>query len=130
MKTVIKALILLSTVPFASAAVAAEAPLHVEQRVVKYADLDITHPAGAEVLHRRIASAANRVCLLEFERYLELSQQGRQCVSDAITRAVNDVNAPLLTAYHRSKARGAGTVASSVAQAGTKSDIAMDGMVH
>jgi UrcA family protein len=66
---------------------------------VKFADLKVDTPAGAEVLYRRIQSAARRVC-----SYDATSIQGRSvwqnCVAPTVAAAVANVNNPLLTALH------------------------------
>lgn len=71
------------------------------QRTVSYADLDLTHEAGAQTLLVRIKSAARAVC--EPPQSLELTYATlyRQCVGDAIGRAVADVNAPALAQVYR-----------------------------
>jgi UrcA family protein len=69
--------------------------LEFAQRTVKFADLDLTHAAGAEALYARIRSAARQVC----------APSMRPCIDQAIARAVADVNAPLLTSYSMTRSR-------------------------
>lgn len=66
---------------------------------VKFADLDINHPAGAEGLLKRIERAAVTACGEEpdFHFGTEILVY-QQCRTDAISRAVDQVHAPLLTA--------------------------------
>jgi len=73
----------------------------VPSKVVSYDDLDLSKAAGAKTLSRRIQSAARRVCDTAIPRR-DLPSMGvyKQCVSESIARAVNDVNAPMLTALH------------------------------
>lgn len=73
-------------------------------RLVKFADLDLTHNAGAGELYVRIESAAREVCdpPLVWAQRLLLAEMNR-CRKQAIQRAVADVNAPALTAYHLAK---------------------------
>jgi len=71
------------------------------QRTVSFADLDIGHEAGAEVLYARIRSAARAVCEPQLDRELTLLTNYRHCVDAAIGRAVADVNAPALTTLYR-----------------------------
>jgi UrcA family protein len=67
--------------------------------VVRFADLDINHTAGADILLRRIERAADTACGGEPSFGLGgESRLYRQCRTDAITRAVDQLNAPLLTA--------------------------------
>jgi UrcA family protein len=65
---------------------------------VRFAELDLSKPAGAKVLYSRIKHAASIVCgghgSPDAYRYY------RQCYSDAVTRAVQSINSPLLTAMH------------------------------
>jgi UrcA family protein len=64
---------------------------------VSYADLDISKPAGAKVLYRRIVAAANRVCSVNGYTY-KLTQNGaRECTNHAIDMAVKDVGSPALS---------------------------------
>jgi UrcA family protein len=67
---------------------------------VSFADLDISHPAGAETLLTRIERAAVTVCGEE-EPGLPLLARDfayRQCREDAVSQAVSRMNAPMLTA--------------------------------
>jgi len=67
----------------------------VRRQVVKFADLDLTRPAGAQELYYRIQYAARNVC----QTYNRLSN--RDCFKQAIARAVVDVGAPQLTTRHQ-----------------------------
>jgi UrcA family protein len=69
-------------------------------RIVKFADLDLTHSQGAAVLYARIKSAARAVCLPADNWMMKLRSIADQCRDQAIARAVTDVNAPALTTYH------------------------------
>ena len=80
-----------------TAAFAAAPPDDVRRQVVTFADLDLTRPAGAQELYRRIKSAARSVC----ETYDGLTRD-RNCEEQAVARAVGDVGAPLLKARHQS----------------------------
>src|SRR5262245_16198362 len=66
---------------------------------VHYAELDLSKPAGAQVLYSRIKKAAYIVCngrgtLVERQRFYPA------CYRDAVTRAVTAINSPLLSALH------------------------------
>jgi UrcA family protein len=80
-------------------AVAAAAPEEVRREVVRFAELDLTRPAGAQELYRRIQRAAHKVC----ETYGP-SRYDRSCADHAIARAVATVGAPLLRAHHEALA--------------------------
>jgi UrcA family protein len=72
-------------------------------RVVKFADLDLTHSKGAAALYTRIRSAAREVCLPQYNWVMEMRVISDQCRDEAIARAVADVNAPALTAYYQGR---------------------------
>ena len=64
---------------------------------VTYADLNLDHQAGAEVLLHRIRSAADAVCGDRFGR-MSLRQHAtiRACSRAAMNKAVSDVGSPIL----------------------------------
>jgi UrcA family protein len=65
---------------------------------VSYADLDIGHAAGAEVLLQRIKSAAVRACGgAPHKRALRQRAAFDDCRVTAISQAVAEVNSPALT---------------------------------
>ena len=66
-----------------------------ESRVVKFADLKISHSSDAHVLYRRIRAAARVVCSGYF--FLTDTDKAR-CVRDATADAVTRINQPALTA--------------------------------
>ena len=73
-----------------------EPPVNVR---VSFADLDINHPAGAEVLLKRIERAAVTVCGERPSLPLQAEDLAyQQCRNDAVGRAVSRMNAPMLTA--------------------------------
>jgi UrcA family protein len=65
---------------------------------VSYADLDISKPAGAKVLYRRIVAAANRVCGFDGSRDMASLRWVQGCTDHAIDNAVRDVDSPALSA--------------------------------
>ena len=83
---------------------AAERP-QVPQRVVKFADLDLTRGAGVAALYARIQAAAAEVCEPVIARDLASASYARTCTAAAIGRAIADVNVPQLTSYHMAKSR-------------------------
>jgi len=90
--TLIGALTLYAVAP---AGFAAAPPDDVRREVVRFADLDLTRPAGAQELYQRIRYAARNVC----ETYDRLGRN-RGCIEQSIARAVAEVGAPLLTTHH------------------------------
>ena len=79
---------------------AATAPEELHREVVRFADLDLTRPAGAQQLYRRIERAAHEVCAAYGPRGYD-----RSCADAAIARAVAEVGAPLLTAHQQTLAQ-------------------------
>ena len=77
----------------------AKADDQVRSETVKFADLNVSTPAGAEALYRRIHAAARRVCE---QPAGELAGAGR-CITKAESEAIEKVNLPLLTAYYQQK---------------------------
>jgi UrcA family protein len=66
---------------------------------VRYDDLDLNSPAGASVMAARINAAASRACggepvLWNFNFHADFEQ----CMDHAVTRAVRDLNAAMVTA--------------------------------
>ena len=66
---------------------------------VKFGDLNVSTPAGAEALYGRIHAAAWRVCQ---QPAGELAG-ARSCMKKAESDAIGKVNIPLLTAFYQSK---------------------------
>ncbi len=94
-----------------SAPAGAGESIEVQRRVVKFADLDLTHGAGVAELYARIHTAAQDVCEPLIARDLLSVVSARACVARAIERAITDVNSPQLTSYYLAKTRRAITVA-------------------
>jgi len=66
---------------------------------VKYGDLNIRSPAGAQVLLRRIEAAADTACGGAPDiRQLNEWANFEACRSSAVARAVVEVDSPMLTA--------------------------------
>lgn len=88
---------LLACVLVASNALADE---QVRSETVKFQDLNVGTPAGAEALYSRIHSAAKRVCAppAGWEKFGPIV-----CVRKAEADAIAKANLPLLTAYYRMK---------------------------
>ena len=77
----------------ASAAMAEDVP----SKTVRYSDLDITNPAGAQALFARIRAAARDVCELSTRGDPLMGPAVHSCIDTAIDNAVRKVNAPALT---------------------------------
>ena len=72
----------------------------VRKEVVRFADLDLTRPAGAQELYRRIERAARDVCELRGADYYGLNAD-TTCRKSAIARAIEHVGVPLLRDQHQ-----------------------------
>jgi UrcA family protein len=107
MKTAIPGLFLstlLGSLCACTDAVAAEQSTEVATRRVSYADLDLSHDAGATALYSRIRFAARQVCEPTYGTWtFKVLGPTPRCIETAITRAVADVNAPTLTGYYLEK---------------------------
>jgi UrcA family protein len=69
-------------------------------RTVKFADLNISDPSGAQVLYMRILAAAQVVCSYSsFATDAEKALCVRQAIADAVTR----INQPTLSAVFNAK---------------------------
>ena len=73
------------------------------QSTVKYADLNVSTPAGAAALYARINVAANRVCRPLDGRDLASKTQLNRCVHKAIADAVSKVDHPALYSIYNAK---------------------------
>jgi UrcA family protein len=85
-----------------TAAQAAEPENTVAHKVVSFRDLNLNTPEGAAVLYRRINSAANEVCADPY-RYDLSTLKLHICVKDAVSRAIAQVNNPMLTSLYEAK---------------------------
>lgn len=70
---------------------------------VTFQDLNVSTPASVEALYNRIHAAAKRVCS-ESDRVQQV--RAIACAKKAEAQAVDNLNLPLLTAYHRVKTGG------------------------
>ena len=73
----------------------------VASKIVRFADLDMSKPAGAETLYSRIKAAARTVCRGTAEPFMS------ECRAEAVEDAVVGVGNPLLTETHRAATREA-----------------------
>jgi UrcA family protein len=98
-----------------NAAQAGEPDNTVAHKVVSFRDLNLNSPEGAAALYRRINSAANEVC--GNPNKFDLSQLKLQmCVKDAVSRAIAQVNNPMLTSLHQAKTGKADKKITTLAQ--------------
>ncbi len=89
---------------FLASAVAAPSGVYEEVAVtVQYADLNIHNEAGARVLYQRLKDAAEEVCGIEGyhkERFLKRHANAKDCYSDTLTQAVDDIDSDALKDIH------------------------------
>jgi UrcA family protein len=90
-----------------NAAQAAEPDNSVPHKVVSFHDLNLNSPEGAAVLYRRINAAAYEVCGSP-DRYDLSELKLHRCVKDAVSRAIAQVNSPMLTSLYQAKTGKAG----------------------
>jgi UrcA family protein len=105
MRTKIQVLLLsFLAVGGSSLAMASDPFVTVKTETVKYGDLRLISAVGAAVLYGRLTGAAERACGGPLETVpLVQRQRFKQCVDEAIAKAVTDVNNPMLTWYRESK---------------------------
>lgn len=71
---------------------------------VPYGDLNLANPTGAKVMLRRIAKAAEFVCGGRVDmRDVGERSVFKGCVRTAVSDAVGQLNAPLVTALHEGR---------------------------
>jgi UrcA family protein len=103
MQSAVRRALLALTITSVCAIANAASPDGAVHRIVGFADLDLTRPAGVAVLYQRIRAAAREVCQPLSERDLTLRAASRSCVEDAIDQAVGDIHSPTLSRYHQTK---------------------------
>jgi UrcA family protein len=72
----------------------------VAQRVVRYSELDLGTSEGARRLYLRIRASAEAVCRPQDGAALERKLHYAACRKVTIDRAVQELDAPLVTAQH------------------------------
>jgi UrcA family protein len=99
------ACVILSSAPLAlvgAPAQAGESADAARHMVVSFKDLNLSSTEGVTALYRRIKGAAQQVC--EAWDTSRLSQaQAQACVNAAVSRAVVQINSPLLTSLYRAQ---------------------------
>lgn len=86
---------------------AARADETVATQRVSYKDLNLNSPEGAAVLYGRIKKAANEVCGHWDNFDLSQLHAVQTCIDGAVSRAVAQVNSPMLTSLYDAKTRKA-----------------------
>ncbi len=72
---------------------------------VEYADLNIHNVAGAQVLYQRLKVATEEVCGVDTyrrDRMMSQFRDARECYSETLTQAVNEIDSEVLKDIHSS----------------------------
>jgi UrcA family protein len=101
--TLVGALALYAMSPSGLAATAPED--RVREEIVRFGDLDLTRPADAQELYRRIRRAAHNVCEPIGMGNPALAPSDHSCIDQSIARAVADINIPLVTERYARQTR-------------------------
>ena len=109
--------VMLASAPIAMVANRAQADESagtLRHKTVSFRDLNVSNPEGAAVLYKRIKSAASEVC----GTWDSLSQRPAvmTCIDEAVSRAVAQVNRPMLTSLHQAKTGKADKQVTTLAQ--------------
>jgi UrcA family protein len=108
---------ILASGPMIWVANAAHASEPVAHKVVKIKDLNLSTPEGAAVLYGRITRAANEVCGTWDRFNLSQSHAIKICFNEAVSRAVTQINSPMLTSLYEAKTGKADKKVPTLAQA-------------
>jgi UrcA family protein len=108
--------VILAAGPMTWVATAAQADEAVPHKVVRFKDLNLSNTEGAAVLYGRIKSAANEVCGKRDRFELSQSRTIPICINDAVSRAVAQVNSPMLTSLYNAKTGKADKQTTTLAQ--------------
>jgi len=66
-------------------------------RQVSYAGIDINTSDGAHTIYVRLKHAANSLCIAPNEEFRSPSWKYRECIQEAVAKAVLEAKSPLLT---------------------------------
>lgn len=87
-------------IPLAFPLQAAEPGSQIEKQTVDLSDLDLSRQAGVVSAYKRMRYAAENVCLPDTTHTLKITALKRQCMRDALTKAVASLNVPKLNEHH------------------------------
>jgi UrcA family protein len=88
---------------FAVTTFAAEPTTRPPQESVRLGDLDLNKSKDVSLAYIRLRWAAEKVCPMVDSAEFTLRVEGQRCVSQAIERAVESIDAPLLTSFFQSR---------------------------
>lgn len=95
--------VVLASGPITWVANTARADEAVPHKVVHFKDLNLSSTEGAAVLYGRIKGAAGEVCGKQDRFNLSQSHAIKICINDAVSRAVAEINSPVLTSLYQAK---------------------------
>jgi UrcA family protein len=116
-KAIAIAWVMLASGPIACVADAAKASEPVAHKVVRFKDLNLRNTEGAAVLYGRIKSAANEVCGKGDRFNLSQSHATQICINEAVSRAVAQIDSPMLTSLYQANTGKADKQTATLAQA-------------
>jgi UrcA family protein len=96
---------------------AAQADEALPHKVVSFKDLNLSSTEGAAVLYGRIKRAANEVCGQADRFNLSQSHTIQVCINEAVSRAVSQINSPMLTSLYEAKTGKTDKQTATLAQA-------------
>jgi UrcA family protein len=99
-----------------STARAGEPVKTVAHKVVNFEDLNLNSAEGVEMLYRRLRSAAREACA-DPDRYDRSGVALRPCIDEVMSRAIAQVNSPMLTSLYQTKTGKAGKKNRTLARA-------------
>jgi len=102
---------MIASVPAARLASATDITSNPPSEAVQIYASELASGAGIVRVHDRLESAARDVCHDLDARDLGRHMRYRQCVAEALERAVRTIHDPRLTAYHQAKTGAPRTVA-------------------
>jgi UrcA family protein len=108
--------VILASGPMTWVATAAQAGESLPHKVVSFKDLNLSSTEGAGVAYRRIKSAADEVCGKRDRFELSQSHAIQTCINEAVSRAVAQVNSPMLTSLYNAKTGKADKQTTTLAQ--------------
>ncbi|MEP7243319.1 MAG: UrcA family protein [Gammaproteobacteria bacterium] len=105
MRTKTSLLLLSFLAATASSVAAADTVVNVKSEVVRFDDIRLISPVGAAVLYGRLHNAAVRACGGPISGPTQLAREQRfnACTTDAVRKAVDSVNHPVLSQYYASR---------------------------
>ena len=94
----------------------ARADQAVPHKVVHFKGLNLSSSEGAALLYGRIKDAAREVCGERDRFILSQSHAIKICMNDAVSRAVAEINSPVLTSLYQAKTGNADKSTVTLAQ--------------